>query len=550
MVISVAPRRFRFSFASTLLFALSAAPAAAIELIAKVGDQAPGFAGGTTITSFVEPPSISDGGFAVFHVTVTGGVHAILRWHRTTGLQRVAAGTDVVAFATGNKTLAFLETPIADESGWVAFTATLSDGARGMVVWEPPSTLHAVAEVGQTVSIECDTVGGGNCGPILAPLGTMATFADRKGAIFRLYGDTIHEVEFRGSVTTSGTPDAVWRWALIDDLPDPPTFWNLASSFEWADGTEAATYFDDFTDLAACGDTRFVLGTVSHNAPYTAYDFNALGNARALQDRAEAPDMVARKDLHCANESTFAYVGGRTDEPFDGDVTKKGVWIGTTQLYSNTVTAAAGLTGSTLGTPLGQALTRHDPPFSVFAANILGSTWNGRAGVWRGNGLGALELLLYELEPLSDPVDSIDAIWAVHVGGTNANAFHVRTTSLDQAILRAFGANVAERVLTTGDTFPVAGGGTYTVDSFWTLGGTFGSDPVVTGTGQDGQLSALNARGEMALLMTVTPGGAGPEGGSAVTGAFQVVIDPLIFADSFDLDGYCVWSGQNGGPDC
>jgi hypothetical protein len=544
-------RRRRLAF-TALAFALAAqlagrtAGAQPIELILKVGDVAPGFPGGTTIASFVEPPSISDSGYAVFHVTVTGGVHAIYRWHRlVNGVWLVAKGTDSLAFATGNKTLSFLETPIADDDGWVAFTATLSDGARGMAVWEPFVGLHAVAEVGQTVDIPCEKTDGSPCtvNPVVGTLGSMATFGDRKGAIFRLHenGSVQHEILFRGFVVTSGSPDALWRW-VYDESGPTTSFESLASDFVHVPGGSTTSYYDGFTDLAACGDQRFGLTPVAASPDYAVVEFDPSGSGHFLLDRANAPDMVARKDFHCYDGS-YAYAGGRTGgDPFDGDATKKGVWLDATQVYSNTVTPAAGLFETTLGTPTGQALTRDDPPSSVFAANLIGGSWNGRAGVWRGTGPGDLEKLLHELQVFFAPNDAVDLIWTVHVGGTGAVGFHALMTSGDQAILREKNGE-RERVLVEGDEIPGVG----TIDSFWTLGGTFGSDPVVTGTGADGHVSALNANGDFVLLIYFKPTPAA----SPVPGWFLVGLDTLIFYDGFEVQSYCLWSFVSGGTtDC
>jgi hypothetical protein len=220
------------------------------------------------------------------------------------------------------------------------------------------------------------------------------------------------------------------------------------------------------------------------------------------------------------------------------------VFVNTTQIYEATVTSSE-LPSHTIGAPLGQALTRDDPPKAVFTANMIGTTYNGKAGVWRrGTSGGLSDLLLYELQPLAQPPADVATIWTVHVGGTGAVAFHALMSNANQALIgKAKDAIFGDvfKILTKGDTVPNGSGGTLTVDSFWTLGGTFGSDPVVTGTGGDGHVSALNARGEFVFVVNFTGGGAG---------LYKSDVDPLIFADDFESEDYCAWSAVAGAGAC
>jgi hypothetical protein len=523
------------AFAATiaLLAAVSMSThVAAIDLILKIGDPAPALGAGVTIASFLEPPSTSDSGDVVFHVTVTGtGVttsndEVIYRWYGSSGFDLVAREGDAVSFASGMRTLTFLETPIVDDGGHVAFTSQLDDLKRGMVVWGFPGlpTLKPVVKVGETVTIRCEKTDGSPCTTPTASgaLATMATFADRKGATFRSIGPDEHEILFRGSVGISGSPDSLWRWSGTDSGGVDTEVTSLAGGFEIADGTENGTYYQGFTDVAACNQLVGLVA-VSNGAPLANFVFDPDGPPHTLLDRYYTIDTVLRDDLHCYGNH-YSYLGGHSDAASDHDQTKRGVFIGTDQLYQATVTSSE-LPNHTIGAPLGQTLTRDDPPRSVFAANMIGTTYNGKAGVWRKAVGAPTTLLLYELQPLSDPPADVATIWAVHAGGTGVVAFHVLMNDSKQALLGYKNGSVF-KIAAKGDTVP-DGAGTKTIDSFWTLGGAFGSDPVVTGTGADGLTSALNARGEFFFLAYFTSG----------AGILKATIDlpDTIFLDGFEL---------------
>lgn len=530
-----------------------AAAASPLQVVLRVGDTAPGFAGGTTVTSFVEPPSISNGGFAVFHVTVTGGIHAIYRWHRTTGVTLVAKGTDSLAFATGSKTLTFLETPIADDLGWVAFTATLDDGQRGMVVWRPTGALYPVAEVGQTVSIQCEKTDFTPCtvNPVLGPLQNMATFNDRKAAIFRSHFDLEdrHELFFAGTVTTSGSPQGLFRWSIEND-GGGESFGSVASTFMHYPGGSSTSYFNSFTSLAACGSYRFALVGVAANPPLGVIDVDwSGGNAHISQDRHYTVDSVQRFDLHCRVPGLYAFAGARSDVANDHTQSLRGVFVGTDQVYEYGQSAPVPDALSTLAQPFGQAMTHDDPPRSVFATRISGGGYGGSDGVWLGTVGGAVFDLLVETHSLPAPAELIGQIWAVHVGGTGTVAYHLSTNVSGQSIVRnSTRLGNPKRVLTAGDVVPDGSGGFSTVDSFWTLGGGFG-DPVVTGTGADGLVSALNDSGQFVLVVYTTPGAGLQAQGGAATGGMYVV-ELGLFADDFESSDACAWSAVSPSPSC
>lgn len=542
-------RRFVLVTVSGLVLSALGAPTLAQELalIAQVGDPAPGFAEGTVITGFSSPPSISDGGFAALHVVVTGGVSAIYRWHRSQPLHLVARGTDSLAFATGMKTLGFLEAPIVGDTGWVAFTATLSDGGRGMVVWRPSGTLYPVAEIGQMVPVPCEDTDFTPCdAPLSGPIATMAAFAERQAAIFRRYpdGGERHEILFRGTVTATGTPEALFRWAIDDDGGNE-AFSTVVSNRVHNPGGSGTSYFQGFPNLAACGSSRYALVTISQLAPLAAIELDPFGAAHVELDRSYTIDGILRTNLHCAS-GEFGYSGARSTEPSDHTQTKRGVFIGAEQVYFNTATSS-GVSGSTIGAPIGQALTHDDPPLSIFAAGFSGDL-AGKAGVWRGGTSGAPKLMLYETQGFPLPSELVNTIWAVHAGANGGVAAHAQMSTGAQAILRSFsGARHAKRVLRTGATVSDGDGGTMTIDSFWTLGGGFGADPVVTGAGSDGLVSAMNDSGQFVLLINATSTGSLARGGS-VARIFAAELG--LFADDFESEDVCAWTSAAGAAVC
>jgi hypothetical protein len=368
-------------------------------------------------------------------------------------------------------------------------------------------------------------------------------------AIFRRHFDLEeqHELLFRGAVTTAGTPDALYRWAIDDDGGNE-TFGSIASNFVHFPGGSGTNYFQGFTDLAACGSFRYgLVGVSSTGAPLGVVEFDPLGgNDHVALDRHYTVDTVLRKDFHC-RPFHFGYAGARSDVPSDHTQSLRGVFIGTDQVYQIGQSAEVPDILSTLGQPFGQAMTRDDPPRSVFAARISGGGYNGSDGVWLGTIGGDIFDMLVETYPLAFPTELINQIWAVHAGGSGTLVHHVSTNVTGQAIL-SNSTKLANprRVLTAGDNIPKPGGGTVTIESFWTLGGGFG-DPVVTGTGADGLVSALNDSGQLALLIYTTPT-AGPQRGTATGGMF--VVELGLFTDDFESEDTCAWSAAIPAPTC
>lgn len=533
--------------AGLLLCASSTASQAipTIDLVLRTGDPAPDLTG-LTIASFVEPPSIVESitpgeAYMALHVTLAGpGItpatsHAIYRWSSETGQVRlIARGGDIVVFHLPGGPVAwdltFLESPIASANGKVAFTAQTGAPGRGLVMGGP-GNVDGLALVGQAVTLTCESVSGVPCGPVAGTLSTMASFGDRKGAAFATYYEPELDlaedtVVFRGAVQTSafGVPDALWERSHVLGQLQPLN--NLSNSLMKADGIDqsmVATYFDDFTDVAIADREIFGLATVSRAPGFAIYRYHAAIDHQLLA-RYHAPDMVPRRDLH-VGAGLMSYAGGVTDMPFDGDTSTRGVWmLGTNgspqqQLYQANVTPAPQFTVlETIGPPLGQALVANGR--SVFAANLTGGLYAGTATVWRGSPGQPPELVAYEDQstPLASPIATL---WTVNANRFGDVAFHARLADQRQAIFVIDSRNRFIPVVESGDQ--IVGG--RIIQSCWTLGGTFGADPVVTGAGNDGIQGAFTSDGRIAALVTFTTAG----------GAVVVASVPLdLFTDSFE----------------
>lgn len=537
---------------------VASATAAPPEIVLRIGDPAPAIGtAGYTIESLVEPPSIvaasgGDDSYAVFHVTIAGpnvtanNSHVIYRWSRLGGIDRVARGGDTIVFADGTRVLTILESPIASPYGSVAFTAQMNDGQRGLVLWRPSAPPLGVARVGQSVVVTCDALNGGPCGPVAGTLGTLPTFADRKGMVFTATssaGSVHHTLAFRGVIQNTGgfgTPDALWYRDLVDDGIGG-TLDNLANSLQKANGLGFNNvYFDDFTDLAFCyGFGLLGLATVSRDAPYVVYEFSEPG-AHVPLGRTYAPDLVPRRDLRCIG-ATAGYVGGLSNAPLDGVVANKGAWqvalfaATQSQVYSNTVTPAPAPAGATLGTPDGHALALAPAELEIesyFAVNLVGSVANGRSGVYRGRPGGPIFPVIYETETLAGSNDVVDQIWSVAVSGFGYSIAHVRLADQRQLVrlVSPYYTDPDEDVLATGDPITVAPGDVRAVTSFWVLGGSFGANPVLTGDSIDGLQSAFDEDFNAVFIVHYGAAGSAPAGAAIVA----VPIEPTLFADGFE----------------
>lgn len=565
-----AGRRFRISplMPAIVAAALIANPVAHAQvvstLILRTGDIAPQL--GTApvfIQSFVEPPSISDAYepgecYVPIRVTVEGETvvpqnqHVMYVWSCGFGLRKIVRTSEVASFPTTARAIVALESPIAGPDGVVAYTVQTDRPARGLVVNRGVNNIGMV-EVGDAVSIACESVSGPPCGPVAGTLSTMATFGDRKGAALgaSITGfdppyttDTV--VAFRGAVQTTGfgVPDALWR---IDTSGGRGPLVNLANSLLHADGITGppVAYYDDFTDVAMhdadAGPIVYGLATVSQGAPFVAYQFNENGSHDLLL-RHHAPDLVPRRDFHVAGRLAFA--GGVTATPLDGRTFTRGVWTmrrdgsDLTQVYYATLTPAPGIPGATLGPPIGQALVNNFQfrVFSVFAANLVGSSLAGAAGVWRGVTAAEDPGLLVLEQHTNVNGSAVQAIWGVHVNSRGDVAFHTRLQDQRQAIFVIDVNNDFIPVLLAGDPLP-GSGGSLVMDSFWTLGVTFGADPVVTGNGDDGIQGAFSEDGEIPVVVYTRSAGQPP--GSTNGAALLHVAVPLsplppLFADGFE----------------
>ena len=534
-------------------------------LILRTGDLAPQL--GTApvfIESFAEPPSITNGlasdtSYVPIRVTLMGETivpankHVIYLWKRGTGLQKVVRSGEVAQFPSTTRALVTLESPIADDSGAVAFTAQTDRPARGIVV-RNLTTMIGMAEVGDAVSLACESVSGAPCGPAAGTLATMPTFGDRKGAAF---GNEIvfsnpgrrEVVAFRGTVQAPGfgVPDALWRVDLFGNIRSP--LHNLANSLLHADGITPppVTYYDDFTDVALCpylaGSLEVMgLATVSQGPPFAIYRFNQFGDD-VLQLRHHAPDLAPRRDLHC-NYFSLSFAGGVTSNPLDGNTFTRGAWSldesgsNPTQVYRANSTPAPGIPGSALGVPLGQALGRDSESEGarpVFAANIVGSAFDGAAGVWRGRNTAEDPVLIAHEQQSSPFGSAIATIWGVHVNHFGEVVLHVRLADQRQALFAVDYLGRTIPMLVAGA--PLPGDPTLVMDSFWTLGVTFGADPVVTGAGIDGIQGAFTTEHEIPVVV-YTRTAAQPPGTSTGAALLHVTVPvappPPLFADSFE----------------
>jgi hypothetical protein len=538
--------------ALVLLFA--ALPArAAFEQILKLGDPAPAIGtAGYTIASYVEPPSMVAGDFepyVVFHVTIAGpGVtaansHVIYRWSPSTDVQRVARGGDLVIFPDGSsRLLTQLETPIADDFGWVAFTSQLDDFTRGLVVWNALSEARiGVARVGLGVVLQCESVSGAPCGPAPGTLTSIATFNDRRGAAFASYvgllGDVEHRVVFRAPVNAPGfgAPDALWMRTMVEPT-GASSLVNLANSLQKADGAGSTTYFDDFTDVVLC-DSRDAVGlaTVSRDAPYAVYYFAPGGDGHTLLKRGYAPDATPRRDLHCLG-SYVGYVGGYTPV-VDPGLYNKGAFLldidtmVQNQLYLYGLSVPPDPLGETLGAPVGAAVALDVQvsglPAMVYAAKLLTFFTGNDVLVFDLDGSAPAYTIAWE----GDTDEEVQTMWSAAVNSRGNVALHLRRPDTTQEI-RVFdprGNTIAS--VGAGDPIELAPGDTRPITTFWLLGGTFGNDVAVTGSGRDGQVGALTDSGLLAALVFYGPGSGGQPPGVAVATAPVV---PEGFADGFE----------------
>ena len=527
-----------------LLGALAAPAGAQFEVILKVGDPAPGFGAGYTVASFVEPPSMSDLR-VLLHVAVDGpgadDPTAIYHWSRSGGVTRVAYTGQTVFFIGGlSRTLAFLESPISDGST-VAFTATLDVG-RGLVTWLPPDaggpSLLGVMKTGDEVVLDCDTVDGDPCPPVVGHVANVPAFTNRVAAAFDSF-----KVFFRATVTPNGggSVDSLWLWDVLADQLRP-----IANSRQIGDGLPPAppNFYQSFTNTAVCDSQLWGLVNVSQDAPKTVYRFQPGGSSHVLAERNWPPDALPRFDFDCAGGS-WGYAGSASPTQGDTSPARRGVWQDGVQLYSNGVTPApADLPGTLLGVPRGYSLQFGGAtPFSTFAAKLVGGPASGRTGVFAKSGTAPLATVVRELQALPGGTKTIERIYTVH-DAPFTDAMHVQTRTvaggqLGEAILKLTPSGGPQVVLATGDTIDLDGQ-SVVVDAFRVLGRDF-VDTVVLGSGR-GHLTAASI-GRMALVLDYTPvNAAGRPSGGPGSGVLQVDIDDLLFRDGFESSDTSRWS--------
>jgi hypothetical protein len=477
-----------------------AVPAASLAqtIVIKTGDPAPGFGAGYIVQSIAAPPSISDGEYAMFQVAINGpGADdplAIYRWHPSTGLVLVAKTGQSVMFQENSGTITFFETPIADEFGNVAFTASLDSG-RGLITWDKDDVggggvplLTGALRLGDGVILTCDTVSGNPCPNVNATIATLGDFTGRISAAFRS-----GKVFFRAGTTPEfgSAADAVWLWDVDTAVLQP-----IANALERADGVPSspANFYQTFTNVANCGGNLWGLVNISQQAPKTVYQFSDTGAGHTLRERGWPPDMVPRFDFHCAGP-TWSYAGSYGTAVDDTHPSRTGVWKNTVQVYERGLTPApAAVPANFLGIPRGSALfDTGSQELSLFAAKLIGGAAGGKSGVFTEAGGGGVQEVIWELQDYPGGTHKIEKIYTVHVRNSFVVAFLQKKANaggaLRDAVAKVEGGQIQE-IMEVGDSLMV-GGQPATATGFRLLGRDF-VDTVVTGTGRDGHLTAAS----------------------------------------------------------
>ena len=543
------------------------AQAEVVEIV-RQGQQVPGLPCAATITNFDSPPTLTDAGYVALRLHVDGPcidpnttAGTIYRWDPTGGLRFVVQqGSPLPAFAglsyrpQGTQVLAFLETPIADDAGKVAFTALLDTGDRALLIWTPgenegADVLDVALVVGDIVpNMVGHTIGGGTFnfdGEIV----TMATFDQRAAAAFR-FG----RVFFRAAVdpvSLPGLPDAIWLYES-----DSLSLTNISNGFQRLELSNPMNlaFWEGYPNLGfvETGSGLSGVALVSQAPTRSITQFSDQNpNSHLILTRYHPPPGGFPELDYRTNGFDHSVAAGMdpTQEDNPGDEDFIGVWLNLSQVYSNTVTPAEGVIGSTLATPVSQTITVN-PAKSVFAAQMTGGDGDGKRGVWIGTQPGDHQLIGWEgliVDQFPNTV-ILQEIFTVHVGSGGPIVLHARlhTPALgtNREVLYRWDpvAGLVE-VLSQGDSLTV-GGQPVVISGFLALGfGGAPTGPVISGTGLDGHLSAMNGGSEFAFLVLYEPA-SGPRGEGAVeVGAFSIdLVDELIFADDFESGDSSAWT--------
>ncbi|HEX2465302.1 MAG TPA: hypothetical protein VHR17_11835, partial [Thermoanaerobaculia bacterium] len=515
----------------------------------QTGGVAPGLPDCNVFT-IAEVPSISDSGYVVFRVQTDGpppceDPQVIYRWHPVQGLTLIARTGQSVAFPGATRTVDFLESPIVDNDGNVAFTATLSVG-RGLLVWDAtPGTLIGAVRTGQAVVITCDTIppalacGDGGVGNTNA--GTLTNIAAFTGRIAASFSDGRALFVGGMNITAGGTANAVWTWDLAT-----ATLTNIANQRQLADGEDDPDpphpFYESFQNVASCDGKLLGHLFISQGKPATVYEFNASGADHTLLERGYRPELLPRFDFHCSR-GNWGYAGTYSDLQGDNTTDQRGVWVNTQQVYSFGVTAFPGGAATTLGNQLGEALlgVSLGDYKTVFASKLTGGAANGKSGVFiDGSGIG-LAAITYETESHPTFNLSIEKIYTANVSPSGKVALFLQkrdstTMALSDAIAIWNGASVSW-LSKVGDQIQV-GGQSATITGFRVLGRNF-VDTVVTGTGRDGHLNPFNDSDTLVYIVDYTvPAGLGqasgdglvPRGGTSGSAIVVANTTPPAFA--------------------
>jgi hypothetical protein len=517
----------------------------------KQDAPAPGFGGGYSLSGIVEPPSIIDGGYLVFRAQVDGpgsdDPQVVYRWHPVGGAVLIARTGQSVGCPGATRTVDFLESPVVDNDGNVAFTATLDTG-RGLLVWDAtPGTLICAARTGQAVTVTCDTIAGpcgdGGVGNSVGGLLTnIAAFQNRVAASF-----SDGRALFVGamSVNAGGTANAVWTWDLATG-----TLVNIANSRQLADDVVVPPnnpFYQTFTHVASCDGKLYGILDVSQGAPASVYELKPDGQNHDSLERGYRSEFITRVDFHCSR-GNWGYAGTFSSIQNDLDTSRRGVWVDNQQIYSFGVTAFPGGAATTLGNQLGEALLGVAPGDykTVFATKLTGGTANGKSGVFIDGSAIALQDVAYETEAHPGLNLSIEKIYTASVSPPGNVALFMQkrdssTMALSDALAFWDGAAVSLFSM-VGDSIQV-GGEPATITGFRVAGRNF-TDTVVTGTGRDGHINPFNDSNTFVYVVDYvlqsglgqSPGGGlVPRGGAPGSAIAIANLNQAAFA-SLDVD--------------
>lgn len=530
-----------------------------VEVIAHSGQFAPDLGEPGVVLSNFTVPAISDGQWGVFSAFLEGpGVlpdgsnGKVLYRFGESSVAAVARQGDPVIVDGQTRTLAIIEAGIADRAGRVAFNGLLDDGRQGLFVWSgrPDEAPALVAYEGEAVWV--DTDGGGLSGT----LGNLGDFGSRTGAAF-VDGDVAFSAGVR--LQPSGVLSAVWlaeRPLLQGGSYGLLNVANSAQSIGLGSGS-----FASFVPLAAAPaagpfDAPSILVLAAVNASWASRAVFALDPDDGLHSRLDAFFTLPNygvSDFRIAN-GRYSFLGGRTLLEEDFDLTKVGVWKGTTQLYlrGETLVDPADPGMGAIQDPVAQTIDEQGTVF--FVATVEGGPYNNRHALFRHRG-SAAEPYVIEGAPLLFPilseVSSLESVQVSPVGDCVAHLVSPSATGGGETEQLVTWSSLvspvgAPRRLLASDDIIELDGIPYAIEGFWSLGRNL-FEPSLAGTGSDGHRSAMNRDGDLVLLVYFQPFTRGLSGNGPIA-VVRVPVTPLrkLFADGFESGDLSNWTGPGG----